>query len=341
MNPMPDTAANSSPIAIIGAGSWGTALAIVLARKGLEIRLLSHTPELAELLRARRENPKYLPAQALPETVAPTADLAACLAGASHILVAVPSHVLRGVARQLRPHLLPDVGLISASKGLERGTLARMTEVLAAELPQSSRLAALSGPSFALEVARGEPAALVLASTNAEFAASAQALFSTSSLRLYASSDCVGVELAAALKNVIAIAAGICAGLGLGGNTQAALIARGLAEMTRLAVALGGRPETLAGLAGLGDLVLTCSGELSRNRRLGLALAQGKSLAEGLTGLGGMVAEGVAACDAALELARRNQIELPITAQMHRVLFDGGTPRQAIEALMRRPLRPE
>lgn len=331
----------STPIAIVGAGSWGTALAIVLARKGLEIRLWSHTPELAELLRTRRENPKYLPAQLLPETVLPTSDLGACLEGAGCVLAVVPSHVLREVARQMRPHLPAAAGIISASKGLERGTLARMTEVLAAELPQASRLAALSGPSFALEVARGEPAALVLACRNQEFAAEAQALLSTASLRLYAGSDCIGVELAAALKNVIAIAAGICSGLGLGGNTQAALIARGLAEMTRLAVALGGRRESLAGLAGLGDLVLTCTGELSRNRRLGLALAQGKTLAEALAGLGGMVAEGVGACDAALELAQRHQIELPITEQMHGVLFAGADPRQSIQNLMRRPLRPE
>ncbi len=338
---MPSTNANSSPIAIIGAGSWGTALAIVLARKGLEIRLWSHTPELAEQMRVRRRNPKYLPSQTLPESVIPTADLAACLRGAGYVLAAVPSHEMREAARQMRPHLPPGAGVISASKGLERGTLARMTEVLAAELPQCPRLAALSGPSFALEVARGEPAALVVASQDQEFAAAAQALFSTSTLRLYASADCIGVELAAALKNVIAIAAGICSGLGLGGNTQAALIARGLAEMTRLAAALGGRRETLAGLAGLGDLVLTCTGELSRNRRLGLALAQGKSLAEGLAGLGGMVAEGVGTCDAALELARGRQIELPITGQMHGVLYAGVDPRQGIQNLMQRPLRPE
>ncbi|MGH9480744.1 MAG: NAD(P)H-dependent glycerol-3-phosphate dehydrogenase [Terriglobales bacterium] len=330
-----------APLAVVGAGSWGTALAIVLARQGYAVTLWAYEPELAASLASARENHLFLPGFRLPEAVVPTARIETA-AAAPLVVVAVPSHALRSVLLGLRPALAPAAELLLATKGLEERTLLRCSEVVEEVLGagQRPRLATLSGPTFAREVAAGEPAAVVIAARSAPLAVSLQQRLSSPTLRLYTSADVVGVELAAALKNVIAIAAGICQGLGLGSNTRAALIARGLAEITRLATAAGGQPETLAGLAGLGDLVLTCTGELSRNRALGIALGQGQTLAQAQAATP-MVAEGVRTTAAGVQLAARWGVEMPILRQMHRVLFERLAPRQALAELMQRALKPE
>ncbi|MGH9414216.1 MAG: NAD(P)H-dependent glycerol-3-phosphate dehydrogenase [Terriglobales bacterium] len=325
---------------VIGAGSWGTALALVLRRQGYAVGLWVYEAELADRIRSEHENAVYLPGFALDEGITATTELAQAVAPLT--IIAVPSHVLRATLTRLAPVLPPASEVLLATKGLEEQTALRVSEVTAEVLGAevSKRLATLSGPTFAREVAAGEPAAVVLAAQAPELAHSLQQRMASSSLRLYTSSDLVGVELAAALKNVIAIASGICHGQGLGSNTQAALIARGLAEMTRLAVAMGGQAETLAGLAGLGDLVLTCSGALSRNRALGIALGQGKTLAEAQAATP-MVAEGVRTTAAAVRLAQRWGVEMPILEQMHCVLFEQVPPRQALSELMGRALRAE
>lgn len=333
------------PWAIVGAGGWGTALAVVLARGGRPVRLWMRQPEAAAALTAKRENTVYLPGIAIPPQVCPTADLRAALCGAAAVILAVPSAYCRGVLGAMAQDMPPAVPLISATKGIEAGSLLRVSQIAADVLrpraeASSLPFAVLSGPTFAPEVAMGEPAAVVIASADRALAAAVQEAMAEPSLRLYTSSDVVGVELGAAVKNVIAIAAGICDGLGLGGNTRAALIARGLAEMGRLAEACGGRRETLAGLAGLGDLVLTCTGDLSRNRSLGRELAQGRSLADILASRR-TVAEGVTTCAATLRLAERHGVEMPITEQMHAVLFSGQPLREAIRALMERSLKAE
>lgn len=334
------------PWAIIGAGGWGTALAVVLARQGRPVRLWMRQPDAATAMAARRENAVYLPGIPIPPAVVPTADVAAALHGAVAVILAVPSAFCRGVLSMAAPHLPVGLPLISATKGIEQGSLLRISQVagqvLASGAAAAARLplAVLSGPTFAREVALGEPAAVVIASADGALAARLQAAMSQPALRLYTSTDVAGVELGAAVKNVIAIAAGICGGLGLGGNTRAALIARGLAEMGRLAEACGGRRETLAGLAGLGDLVLTCTGDLSRNRTLGRELAQGRGLAEVLASRPTVV-EGVPTCAAIVRLAERHGVEMPITMEMHAVLFARKPPRDAIRALLERSLKPE
>jgi len=329
-------------IAIIGGGSWGTALAIVLAAKQTPVSLWVHDPELCRRMTETRENATYLPGLALPANIAPTHRFDEALADAGLVLTVMPSHTCRSVLEQMRAHLSPQTMLLSATKGLEDQTLMRMSEVIADVLrpPFIPRIGVLSGPSFAREVAQGDPTALVVASSDAELAREAQLALSGPTFRVYTSTDVVGVELAASLKNVIAIASGICAGLGLGSNSVAALIARGLAEMTRLACACGGQRETLAGLAGLGDLVLTCTGGLSRNRSVGEALGRGEKLGQ-ILGSMRMVAEGVKTTASALELARRHRVELPITEQMYRVLFEDRPPREAIRELMERSLKAE
>lgn len=328
-------------VGVIGGGSWGTALALVLARQGHEVALWVYEPALAQAMAAERENCVYLPGFGLPPEVEPTTELAAA-AAAELTVVAVPSHALRGTLERLRPHLGASATLLLATKGLEEGTLMRVSEVATEVLGGgiAARLATLSGPTFAREVAAGEPAAVVVAASRAGLAEDLQQRFSSPTLRLYRSRDVAGVELGAALKNVIAIAAGICQGLGLGSNTRAALIARGLAEMTRLATAAGGQAETLAGLAGLGDLVLTCTGDLSRNRAVGIGLGEGRSL-EAIQAATPMVAEGVRTTAAAAQLAARLGVEMPITTQMRRVLFEGYPPRQAVADLMQRSLGSE
>jgi glycerol-3-phosphate dehydrogenase (NAD(P)+) len=325
--------------AVVGGGSWGTALASHLARSGLPVSLWIREPEVAHEVNERHRNETYLPGVELPAGISATPDLAVAVRQAEAVLVVVPSEFCRSVYRAMAPALAPRAVVVSATKGLEIESLLRMTEVAAAELP-GARLAVLSGPSFAREVAEGQPTAVVIASGRAADAERVQRALSTRSFRAYTSEDVVGVELAGALKNVIAIAAGILDGLGFGHNTVAALITRGLAEMSRLSLALGGRAETLAGLAGLGDLVLTCTGALSRNRSLGQALGRGRTLAEVQAGTRS-VAEGVRTTLAACTLAARAGAEMPIALQMRAVLYEGRSPREAVEQLMSRTLKRE
>ncbi len=331
-------------IAIIGGGSWGTALAIALGRSSRPHRLAiwAHSPDIVDLLRTKRVNEVYLPGFQLPDGVEVTGTLREALGGAEIVLGVMPSAHARELYRAMRPHLETGVVFVSATKGLEPATHARISEVISAEMPAGSlpRIAVLSGPSFALEVARGDPTAAVLSSADTSLASEVQEEFSGPLFRLYTNDDVVGTEIAGAVKNVIAIAAGVSTGLGLGANTMAALVTRGLAEMTRLAVALGGRRETLAGLAGLGDLILTATGALSRNRSVGIELGKGRELGEILSATR-MVAEGVGSAAAALELAQRAGIEMPITEQVHAVLTAGRASRDAIRELMERRLKQE
>ena len=331
-------------IAIIGGGSWGTALAIALTRSSRAHRLTlwAHSAEVVEMLRTRRVNEIYLSGFELPADVEVTGGLEKALAGADIVLGVMPTAHAREIYRAMRPLVEPASIFVSATKGLEPDTHARISEVIAEEigLDPSSRIAVLSGPSFALEVAAGDPTAVVLASADAKLASDVQEEFSGPRFRLYTNDDVIGTEIAAAVKNVIAIAAGICTGLELGTNTVAALVTRGLAEMTRLAVALGGRRETLSGLAGVGDLILTATGELSRNRSVGVELGKGRDLAE-ILGSTRRVAEGVGSTAATLELARRTEIEMPITEQVHAVLTAGRVTRDAIGELMERRLKQE
>jgi glycerol-3-phosphate dehydrogenase (NAD(P)+) len=331
-------------IAILGGGSWGTALSIVLARahKPHEISLWVRDVTLAESIGRERENKLYLPGQKLPEAVRVTHDAAAALENAGVVIGAVPSAHARTVYQRVLPHIVLGAAIVSATKGLEPATHSRISQVIFQVIsPEfSPRIAVLSGPSFAAEAAAGQPTAVVLASSDIAFANELQEEFAAPNFRLYTNNDVLGVELAGAMKNVIAIAAGACQGLGLGSNPLAALITRGLAEMTRLAVALGARPETLSGLAGLGDLVLTCTGVLSRNRHVGFELGKGRSLDEILEGMK-MVAEGVGTAGALLALAREAGIELPITEQVDAILHQGRSPRDAIRNIMERPLKRE
>jgi glycerol-3-phosphate dehydrogenase (NAD(P)+) len=327
---------------IIGAGSWGTALAIVLAPRFERIRLWAHEHDLVDRMFSTRVNDVFLPGFSLPLNVEPTADLGYALADAGIVVGVMPSRFARLLYREMLPHLVPAMRFVSATKGLEQGTLLRMSEVAQQVIAEKfePRVAVLSGPTFAREVARGEPTAVVIASGDRELAASIQREFSGPAFRLYANEDPVGVELGAALKNIVAIGAGICDGLGLGSNTMAALITRGLAEITRLAVALGGRPRTLSGLAGLGDLVLTCTGDLSRNRTVGIELAKGRNLADIVSSMT-MIAEGVETTAAACGLARKYQVDMPITSQMDSILRGRTSPRDAIRELMERELKTE
>src|SRR5271155_5558967 len=330
-----------SKIAIIGAGAWGTALSIVLGRKEThQVWLWAHEKEVCESIVRQRVNEKFLPGQSIPPCVTPSTDLAETLDGAAIVVSVMPSQHCRRLFEQMRSHLQSETILVSATKGLEENSLLRMTEVIAQMLArdhrQLPRIGALSGPSFALEAARGDPTAITIASHDKELARFVQQEFSHASFRLYTNDDPVGVELGGALKNTVAIAAGVCAGLGLGHNSVAALITRGLAEMTRLVVACRGKAETMAGLAGLGDLVLTCTGGLSRNRSVGVELGRGRKLPEILAGMHGMVAEGIVTTMAALGLARARGVEMPITEQMYAILHQGKAARDAIHELMTR-----
>lgn len=329
-----------SRIAILGAGAWGTALAISLARRrGHELTLWAHSPALAEHLRDTGENLPYLPGYTLPADVQITSDLPAAIFEADILLCVTPSQHLRSTVAQVAPLLTRDQIILSASKGIEEGSFLRMTQVIAALT--GNRYGALSGPSFAQEVAAGLPTAIVVAGGGSSVTRTVQREFSSPSLRLYSNDDVAGVELGGALKNVIALAAGVVHGLGLGSNTSAALITRGIAEITRLAVACGGRRQTLAGLAGLGDLVLTCTGTLSRNRSVGVELGKGRKLPDILSDMKGKVAEGVSSTASALGLAARYGVEMPIAEQMDAVLHLEKSPREAIRELMARPNRDE
>ena len=329
-----------SRIAILGAGAWGTALALSLARRGgHELVLWSHSTALAEQLNDAGENLPYLPGFTLPADILVTSDLPGAIFEADILLCATPSQHLRGVISHIAPLLTRDQIIVSAAKGIEENTFLRMSQVIASVT--TNPCAVLSGPSFAQEVAHGFPAAIVAAANAPNLAQIIQRDFSSPSLRIYTNDDIAGVELGGALKNVIAIAAGIVHGLNLGHNSAAALITRGIAEITRLAVACGGRRQTLAGLSGVGDLVLTCTGPLSRNRSVGVELGRGRQLPDILDGLHGKVAEGVRSTTAALGLAARYGVEMPITEQMDAILHHNKSSRDAIRELMSRPGRDE
>jgi glycerol-3-phosphate dehydrogenase (NAD(P)+) len=340
-------------VAVFGGGSWGTALAAHARRVGHDVRLWVRESEVVDEIRSRGENTLFLPGVRLPDGLTATTDLGEAASGAEVAVVAIPSAYRRTADRQIHALLPERTPLVSATKGIELGSLQRMTEVAAQAAP-GRRVAVLSGPSFALEVGLRQPTAVVVAASAIELASSLQRALASREFRIYTSDDVLGVELSGALKNVIAIAAGILDGLGYGRNTEAALITRGLAEISRLVVAAGGRAETAAGLAGLGDLVLTCTGALSRNRRIGRALGAGQTLAQAEAALdtaveGGphlaagakMVAEGVPTTLAACELAERAGVEMPIALQMRAVLYEGKPPREALNELMLRSLKRE
>jgi len=332
-----------SEIAVIGAGAWGTAISVVLGRKHVHnVRLWAHEPEVRDSIEARQVNELFLPGQVIPPSVRCTNSFADALEGAEMVISVMPSHHTRRVFQAMRPYLRPEMLFVSATKGIENDSLLRMTEVIAEVLNQAEggfrpRIGAISGPSFAKEVAKGDPTAISIASADTELAVIVQREFSDPHFRVYTNDDVIGVELGGALKNIIAIAAGILFGQDLGHNTVAALITRGLAEITRLVVACGGKAATMSGLAGLGDLVLTCTGGLSRNRTVGVELGRGRKLDEIIAGMHGMVAEGVLTTNAAVGLARKAQVEMPITEQMHAILQQGKPVEAAIRDLMRRP----
>ncbi|HEY6488453.1 MAG: NAD(P)H-dependent glycerol-3-phosphate dehydrogenase [Terracidiphilus sp.] len=333
-----------SRVVVLGAGAWGTAIALSLYRRGgHEVTLWSHSEDEAEQIASAHENVLFLPGFPLPERLVVTAD-GAPIRLAEILVSVIPSEFLRPTLARVRPFLHNGQFILSATKGVEDISFLRMTQVISEILEPAGVLlsiGALSGPSFAVEVARGQPTAVTVAFSDPQIASLVQQEFSSETLRLYTSTDVIGVELGGALKNTIAIAAGIAAGVGLGYNSAAALMTRGIAEITRLAVACGGQRETLAGLSGVGDLVLTCTGSLSRNRTVGEGLGKGRKLAEILESLGGKVAEGVRTTRAALGLAQRYGIEMPITEQMELILNEGKDPREAIRDLMLRPGKDE
>ena len=329
----------STSVAVLGAGSWGTVLADLLARKGHNVHLWAYESDVARSITLGHENTAFLPGVALAPTLRASDDLTAVVRGASVICSVVPSHVSRSTWTTIAPQVAQGTRLVCASKGIETDSLCLMGEVAAQSLPHAV-FVALSGPSFAEEVHAGHPTAIVAASRDAAAAAETQLLFSTPTFRVYSSDDVVGVTLGGSLKNTIAIAAGILDGLGLGNNPRAALLTRGLAEIARLGAALGANAATFAGLAGMGDLILTCTGALSRNRQLGVALAGGATLTE-YQATHRTAIEGVNTTLAASRLAERHGVEMPITRQVAAVLFEHASPREAIQALMERTLKAE
>jgi glycerol-3-phosphate dehydrogenase (NAD(P)+) len=332
-----------SKIAVIGAGAWGTAIAMVLGRRNShQVMLWAHEPEVRDSINARHVNELFLTGHPIPDAVIATNSFEDILSDANVVVSVMPSHHTRRVFQGMLPYLRPEMLFVSATKGIENDTFLRMTEVITDVVQHAPggfppRIGALSGPTFAIEVAENHPTALTVASNDQELAAIVQREFSDPRFRVYTNDDVVGVELGGSLKNIVAIAAGVCDGLGLGHNSVAALITRGLAEITRLVVACGGRQETMAGLAGLGDLVLTCTGGLSRNRTVGVELGRGRNLNDIIAGMHGMVAEGVLTTNAAVGLAKKMNVEMPITEQMHAILQQGKSPQQAIRDLMARP----
>jgi len=335
-------ASESKRIAVIGAGSWGTALAIVAARNQHTVKLWARDPDVASQINGTRRNPFYLSEFDLPQNIQATTSLEDAIDGAHFAILVVPSHAMREIVDRLRPRLRRELVLVSAAKGVENSTLMRMEEVIADVLRESfiPHYVALSGPSFAIEVAKGDPTAIVAASSNRESSELVQHSLSSNLFRIYTNTDVVGVELGGAVKNIVALAAGIVRGLGFGTNAVAAVITRGLAEMTRLALAQGARVETMAGLAGLGDLVLTCTGELSRNRHVGVELGRGRKLAD-ILGEMREVAEGVKSTKSIYELGQQLGIEMPITANVHALLYNDKPALDAANELMGRPLKKE
>ncbi|MCK5242305.1 NAD(P)H-dependent glycerol-3-phosphate dehydrogenase [bacterium] len=333
-------AQTQNPIAVIGAGAWGTALAVLLAQKGHAIRLWEYNAEYAKVLETTRQNPKFLPGLSIPEQISITSVLDQAVADCSTLVMVVPSQVFRSVIKQIVACQAKPKILISASKGIECDTLCRMSEIVVQEFLPASDFCVLSGPSHAEEVSRGIPTSVVAASASRDTAGIVQELFMTESFRVYSSTDVAGVELGGSLKNIIAIAAGVVDGLGLGDNTKAALITRGLAEMSRLGIALQAQAETFAGLSGMGDLVVTCTSRHSRNRRVGEELGRGRKIDEILNEME-MVAEGVETTRSAKKLADAKQVEMPITTQMSRILFERLDPHIAVKALMQRSRKAE
>lgn len=326
--------------AVVGAGSWGTALANLVAGNGWEVRLWARDPALAGAMGAERVNGRYLPGIALEPSVTPTSDIRAAVASAEIVVSATPSHAVREVMAEAAPGVAPGALVVSASKGIENTTLRRMTEVLTEELGEEGRLAVLSGPSFAVEVSRGVPTAVTVAAQDEGVAEAVREVFATPRFRVYTSTDVVGVELGGAVKNVVAIATGILDGLAYGDNARAALVTRGLAEISRLGTALGGERLTFMGLAGLGDLVLTCTGELSRNRAVGLRLGRGEAIETILADMK-MVAEGVRTTRSVRDLAARADVQMPITEEVHEILYHAKRPDVSVEELMTREFKPE
>jgi glycerol-3-phosphate dehydrogenase (NAD(P)+) len=331
---------NQRLAAVVGGGAWGTALAIHLARQGTRVRLWLREAELVERIRERRDNPMYLPGIEIPDAVTPYGELASTVDGAEAVLVVVPSQFARAVYADLAQHLDPDVPVVVAAKGIEIDSLLLPLEVAAEVLGRKQPLAVLSGPSFAREVAQGLPTAVVVAAEDVELSLRLQELLASRDLRVYTNTDPIGVQLSGAIKNVMAIAVGVAEGLGLGTNARAALITRGLAEVTRLVLAQGGQAGSASGLAGLGDLVLTCTGDLSRNLGVGRALGRGSRLEDALAG-SRSVAEGVRTARSARDLARRAGIEMPIVEEVYRMLYEDGSPQDGVERLLSRPLGPE
>ena len=336
------SAENPVRCAVLGAGSFGTCLAMLLAERGFEVELWSRDVRVADAIAKHRRNPRYLTDFALPESVHATASLERALADKELVVSVLPSHAVREVWEQARGLLRPDALVVSASKGIEVGTGKLCSEVLMEVLPRAihDRLCFLSGPSFAREIAERRPTAVALAASNENYAVAAQSLISSPQFRCYTNSDVIGVELGGALKNVIAIAVGVADGMESGLNSRAALITRGLAEMTRLGVAMGANPVTFLGLAGVGDLVLTCTGDLSRNRRVGLEIGRGKKVDEVLGGLT-QVAEGVRTAKSAYELAQKLGVDMPITTGVYLMLFEGKNPIEAAIELRSRQLKSE
>ena len=335
------TGERKESVAVVGAGSWGTAFAIMLAERHDDIALWAHEEEVCDSLRRSRENRPFLPGIPVPEAVRPTNDLAEAVSGKSVVAFAVPSHHLRDIAGRTAPLLSADAFLVSLSKGVENGTLRRMTEILAEASPRHApRVAVLSGPTFAREVAEGKPTGATVAAEDLSVARRLQDVLWGSRFRVYADDDVVGIEIGGALKNVMAIAAGICDGLGFGHNARALLISRGLAEITRLGVRLGAHPQTFAGLSGMGDLVLTCTGDLSRNRSVGMRVGRGEPIGEVLGGMT-MVAEGVRTARSAVELSARTGVPMPISEQVFRILHEGKDALGAVSELFARTLKRE
>jgi glycerol-3-phosphate dehydrogenase (NAD(P)+) len=327
-------------VAVVGAGSWGTTLANLVGQNGRRATLWARDPGLARAMRRERQNARYLPGFRLAASVTPTSDIVEAVGGAGLVVCAAPSHAMREVLDQSASHIEPTAIVVSASKGIENDTLKRMTEVLAEVLGRGERLAVLSGPSFAVEVSRGVPTAVTVAAHDEAIARAVRSVFANSRFRIYTSIDVIGVELGGAVKNVIAIATGIADGLRYGDNARAALVTRGLAEISRLGTALGGDRMTFMGLAGLGDLVLTCTGELSRNRSVGVRLGRGETLEEILADMT-MVAEGIRTTRSVRDLASRVDVQMPITEEVHEILYHAKRPQVSVEELMTREFKPE